>query len=55
MNNTIAVEQNPIELAGSGIHRGVLIAVFVLMGVILLALANRYLRRHHKAGHRRRF
>jgi hypothetical protein len=55
MNSTIAVDQNPSGLEGSGIPRGILIAALLLVGVILLYVANHCLCRHHKAGHRRRY
>jgi hypothetical protein len=55
MNSTIAVDQNPSGLGGSGIPRNAVIAAFVLVGVILIYVANRYLCRPHKAGHRRRY
>ena len=55
MNNTIAVEQNADTLGGPGIPRTALTAAFVLLGLILLYFANRYVRRHHKTRHHHRY
>jgi hypothetical protein len=55
MNNTLTVEPNSDTLGGSGIPRMALTAAFVFLGLVLLYLANRHVRRSHKTKHRRRY
>jgi hypothetical protein len=54
MNTSIAVDSNPQPENNSGITRTSILAVFVVVGLILLYAANRACR-HHKGGRQKRY
>jgi hypothetical protein len=55
MNSAIAVDSNPSAADNSGIIRASLAAAFVAVGLVLLYVANRYVRRHHKGRRHHRY